>query len=219
MAEAVGVVGAPCVAAVVTQPVVALVVVEIVAIVDAVKGWIVVDVVSARPISPVFLLMLVSPFLDTQRREVLKQLKRSHWYLVAIMDTPEPGEAPSLRFVHSNIRVLVVRGHFGEIMDFSNVDDDTVFDSPLPPLGRRCVSVTCTEEEESKAPVVNISHIILGIRLGSAVQAHNSMPRVSVGCSRFVSTHWSEQVRPTILSTSSSSHACLGTPLRTMRTL
>lgn len=66
-------------------------------------------------------------------------------------------------------------------------------------------------------PEVNVSHITLGILLGFSVQAQSSMPRVSVGCSRLVSMHCSEQVRPIRRSAMFGSQACRGTPSRTIR--
>lgn len=114
--------------------------------------------------------------------------------------------------------VIVICGHLREVVDFPYVDDDPVFDTSLQLLGG--VSVTCTKEDEaSSALVVKISHITFRILLGSSIHAHNSMPRVSIRCSRSVSTHWSEEVRPTIRSTSSSCQACLGMPSRMRRTL
>jgi hypothetical protein len=60
---------------------------------------------------------------------------------------------------------------------------------------------TCATDEPSDGRCVNASQTFFGISEGSIIQAHNSMRRVSAGCTRSVTMYWSTHLWPMTLST------------------
>jgi hypothetical protein len=157
-------------------------------------------------VAVVFLSALVLALHHTRRGRALEWWERGRRCRLAVRDAPKPTKTSLLWFADGDVRVKRVGGDIGIVVDLPKVYADVMAD-------------TCQEEEEpSMEPVVNVSHITLGMELGLAVQAQSSMPRVSVGWRRLVSMHCRAHVRPTRRSTMSGSQACRGTPSRTMRT-
>lgn len=145
--------------------------------------------------------MLVHPPFMAWRRDIEGRVGR-HQRRLAIWNSPVPEQSTPIWLWDGVLNIspqqaVWARQRAGVVVYPFHGHKHTELGSPLPGL-RRVVDM---DTLEFFALVVTTSQRRLGILLGLAVQAQRSL--VSSGLSMLVSMHSSEQVRPTIRSTSS----------------